>query len=403
MTQVATAEFRIFPDDCDAYGHLNQATLLRLFERARWDIIARGPGMDVFTRHGVWPAARKTTIEYRAQAFPGDVLEISLRLARLGTTSMTLQQVARRAADGVVIAEAEFVMVTIGKDGRPAPVPDAIARSLGMRQTRGQTETRQVMAGDLLTAADVRGDGPAILFVHGFPFDRTLWRTLATTLTGWRRVAPDLRGFGDTPMQDGDGTLGTYADDLAALLDAMEIDQAVLCGLSMGGYIAFEFMRRHPGRVRGLILANTRATADDADQRAGREKQAARVRRDGPAFLVDALLPRLLAPGTRQTMPDVVEQVRAMMGRASADGVVHALDAMRTRVDSTSTLATIRVPTLVIGGREDPIVPVPEVRAMADAIPGAHCTIVHDAGHLTPLEQPINTSRLVSQFLEVLQ
>lgn len=402
MTLVSQTEFRIFPDDCDAYGHLNQATLLRLFERARWDIMARGPGMDVFTRHGVWPAARKTTIEYRAQAFPGDVIQIDMRLARLGTTSMTLLQTAQRVGDGRVIAEAEFVMVTIDREGKPAPVPDDVPRALGARASRSVSETRQVVAGDLLTSVDVRGEGPAVLFVHGFPFDRTLWRLLATTLTGWRRVAPDLRGFGQTPMAAGDGTLGTYADDLVALLDALKIPKAVVCGLSMGGYIAFELLRRHPDRIRALVLCNTRATPDDNEGKAAREKDIARVRRDGTAFLADALLPKLLAPTTAQTMPDVVGQVKHMMAGASPDGMVHALEAMRNRPDSTPDLARITVPTLVIGGREDALMSAAATRAMAEAIPGAHCTILPDAGHLTPLEQPINTSRLVSEFLGAL-
>jgi len=403
VTLVSQAEFRIFPDDCDAYGHLNQATLLRLFERARWDIMARGPGMDVFTRHGVWPAARKTTIEYRAQAFPGDVLRIDLRLSRLGTTSMTLLQTAQRVGDGRVIAEAEFVMVTIDGEGRPAPVPDDVPRALGARASRSVSETRQILAGDLLTSVDVRGEGPAVLFIHGFPFDRTLWRMLATTLAGWRRIAPDLRGFGQTPLEGGDGTLGTYVEDLVALLDAMKIDRAVICGLSMGGYIAFEMLRRYPQRIRALVLCNTRATADDAETGAAREKQIARVRRDGTAFLTETMLPRLLAPVTAKIMPDVVEQVKQMMTGASPEGIVLALKAMRARPDSTPDLARIAVPTLVIGGREDALIPAAEVRAMADAIPGAHCAIMPDAGHLTPLEQPINTSRLVSEFLEALK
>ena len=397
------AEIRVYPDDCDAYGHLNQATLLRLFERARWDMLARGPGMDVFTRHGVWPVARKTTIDYRAQAYPGDVLRVDLQLARLGTTSMTLLQTARRAKDDAVIAEAEFVMVTINREGEPVPVPEDIPRALGARVSRGPAETRQLMAGDVLTTVDVRGDGPAILFVHGFPFDRTLWRALATPLTGWRRIAPDLRGFGLTPMVEGDGTLGTYAQDMAALLDTLGIEQVVFCGISMGGYLAFEFLRRYPGRVRALVLANTRATADSPDQRAARERQIARVRRDGTAFLVDDMLPRLLAPTTAKIMPDVVAHVREMMTTASVDGIVHALEAMMTRPDSTDTLASISVPTLVIGGRDDVLIPPGEVRAMADAIPGAHCTLLPDAGHLSPIEQPIHMTRLVSEFLEVVK
>jgi pimeloyl-ACP methyl ester carboxylesterase len=149
-----------------------------------------------------------------------------------------------------------------------------------------------------------------------------------------------------------------------------------------------------------LILLNTRAGPDDAETRANRDKQVARVRRDGTGFLSDTMLPKLLAPSTSKVRPDVVAHVKQMMAGASADGVVQALEAMRDRPDSTPDLARITVPTLVIGGKDDVLIPAPIVKAMADAIPGAHCTIMPDAGHLTPLEQPINTSRLVSEFLE---
>jgi pimeloyl-ACP methyl ester carboxylesterase len=170
----------------------------------------------------------------------------------------------------------------------------------------------------------------------------------------------------------------------------------------MGGYVAFELLRRHPGRISALILMSTRATPDDADGRAKRDTMIARVRRDGPAFLADEMTPKLLAPMSLQTMPDVVQQVRAMAAAGSPHGIAGALAAMRDRPDSTALLPTITVPTLVLAGRDDQLIPVAAARAMADAIPDAQHAIIPSAGHLPPLEQPVNTGRVVREFLEAL-
>src|SRR4026209_3042847 len=121
---LAEVEQVVYPDDCDAFGHLNQAAFLRVFERARWDVLGRGPGMDVFVRHDAWPAVRKTVIDYLAPAFPGDVLRVHQALVHHGRTSFTMRQAARRASDGALVATAEFVFVCIDRGGRPVPVPE---------------------------------------------------------------------------------------------------------------------------------------------------------------------------------------------------------------------------------------------------------------------------------------
>jgi pimeloyl-ACP methyl ester carboxylesterase len=207
-------------------------------------------------------------------------------------------------------------------------------------------------------------------------------------------------GQSDAP-EDGYG-LAAYADDLVGLLDTLQVGAAVVCALSMGGYVAFELLRRHRDRVGALILMSTRATPDDADGRARRDTMIARVRRDGPAFLADDMVPRLLAPVTLQTMPEVVQQVRGMASGSPAPGVAGALAAMRDRPDSTPLLASITVPTLVLAGRDDLLIPPSAARAMAEAIPGAHHAVIPGAGHLPPLEQPVNTGRVVREFLEAL-
>ena len=217
MTAFPTVELTIYPYECDAFGHLNQAALLGVLERARWEALARGPGMDLFDRNGVWPAARKAVIEYKAGVYPRDVLRVETAVAHRGTTSMTLRHVARRVSDGAVVAEAEMVFVCIDRLGRPTPLPDEIARFLGPR-TSGSHQPIRVRAGDVELAVDVRGDGLPVLLVHGFPFDRTMWRHQLAALSRWKRIAPDLRGAGasSTPVGPDGYSIARYADDLVA-------------------------------------------------------------------------------------------------------------------------------------------------------------------------------------------
>jgi 3-oxoadipate enol-lactonase len=392
-----TIELTVYPNECDTYGHLNQAAFLALLERARWEALARGPGMDLFDRNGVWPAARKTTIEYRAGVYPRDVLRIDITVAHRGTTSFTLRHVARRVADDEIVGEAELVFVCIDRLGRATPVPEEIARVLGPRGGSHQP-IRVAATGGAELAVEVRGDGTPLLLVHGFPFDRTMWRHQLAALGRCKRIAPDLRGVGGStapPAVDGYG-LAHYADDLVAILDALEIPQAALCGLSMGGYVIFELLRRHPERVKAIVLADTKPDADSADARRGRDELAAVAEREGPGAVAERQLPKLLG---RHAQPEVAAQVREMAGRWSVPAIVGALRTLRDRPDSTETLRHVRVPALVMVGSEDQVSPPDVGRAMAALIPGARFHVVSDAGHLAPLEQPLVTSRLIADFL----
>jgi 3-oxoadipate enol-lactonase len=244
-------------------------------------------------------------------------------------------------------------------------------------------------------------DRRAILFIHGFPLDRSIWRPQLSGLTGWRRIAPDLRGMGRSEAPEGGYAMGTYAEDLAELLDALGVGRVVLCGLSMGGYVAFEFLRRWPDRVAGLVLMDTRAEADPPEARQGRDAMIAMVREKGAQAVAEAMLPRLLRSGTTATNPGLAEQVREMMAGSPVDGIAGALAAMRDRPDSRPLLPTLgHVPTLVLVGEEDVLTP-PEVgRAMADAIPGAEYQIIGGAGHLPTLEQPERTVERLRRFLD---
>lgn len=394
---MAEIDLTVYPDECDAFGHLNQASFLTLFERARWEMLARGPGMDVFTRHGVWPAVRKAGIDYHAAAFPGDVLRFGHALTHLGRTSFTMRQTARRPADDVLIATAEFVFVCISREGKPVPVPEPVGRFMATRDAN-DTGVRRLTVNGVSLAVDVRGDAaqPAILFVHGFPLDRTQWAPMLDALDGTFRIAPDLRGFGASDAPDLGYSMATYAADLIALLDALGVERVVVCGLSMGGYIAFELARRAPDRLRGLVLMDTRAEPDSPDARRNRDATAQQARDRGPSPIADAMLGRLLSERTPRT---VAERVRGTIMATPVAGLVGALGAMRDRPDSTGLLADLTLPTLVIVGEDDSITPPTDARRLAEAIPNARLAIVSGAAHLPPIEQPRATARLVADFM----
>ena len=389
----------VYPDECDAFGHLNQAAFLSLFERARWEMLSRGPGMDVFTRAGTWPALRKTVIDYRAAAFPGDVLRFSQALTHHGRTSFTMRQTARRVRDETLIASAEFVFVCIDREGRPVPIPPEFSEYMHARRDSFGNVQRLMVHGVNL-AAEVRGDGRAVLFVHGYPLDHTIWQHSVEALDGYRRVAPDLRGMGQSDAPDLGYSMSIYAGDLAALLDALSVDEVVICGHSMGGYIAFEFLRQWRSRVKGLILVDTRAEADSPEARRARDSAATLAREGGGAAIAEMMLPQMLSPLT-QKRQDVVDQVRAIMARTPVSGIIGALAAMRDREGSETLLPSLAgLPTLVIAGESDTLTPPDQARAMAKAIPGAQLALIPGAGHLPPLEQPAEITKRLREFLQ---
>ncbi len=249
------------------------------------------------------------------------------------------------------------------------------------------------------------GQGIPLLMVHGYPLDHTLWRAQMDGLSDIAQaLAPDLRGFGQSESSDGICTMVAYADDLAALLDALKIGRVIVCGLSMGGYIALAFWNKYASRVRGLILVDTRAGADAPVVRQGRLDMVEQVRQHGSKPAAEAMLPRALAESTRRTRPDLVEFTRTMMLRQSPTGIIGAQLGMAERPDSTPVLPTINVPTLAIFGDQDVITPAEtEGRNLAVAIPSAKLVIIPNAGHLSNLEQPETFNAAVRRFLSTLE
>lgn len=246
------------------------------------------------------------------------------------------------------------------------------------------------------------GEGPAVLFLHGYPFDKSMWSEQidAITAAGFRAIAPDLRGLGETESSAEVAPMDEMARDAAALLDQLRVEQAVVCGLSMGGYVAFEFMQLFPARVRGLVLAGTRAPADNEQEKAGREQQAQTMLRAGMVPISIATLPKLLGPRTLIEKPDVVKRVRGMITRSDPKGAAAAQRGMAARRDYTADMPNINVPTLVIVGREDSIRPVADAEFMHRGIRNSRLEIIEDAAHMTNIEQPEVFNRVLIELSE---
>jgi 3-oxoadipate enol-lactonase len=245
------------------------------------------------------------------------------------------------------------------------------------------------------------GSGPVVVLLHGFPFDRSMWRGQVEKLSDrFRVIAPDLRGHGGTTVTRGPSTMEEMADDVAALLDELNVPRAVLCGLSMGGYVALAFFRSHPERVRALVLADTRPRADAEEARRTREQNALRALDEGMAPIVDAMLPKLLSPRTRECAPEVVARVREMMLGMNAEGAAAALRGMALRRDQTDTLSKVDVPTLIVVGSEDAVTPPSDAEAMSALIEGSRLVRVEGAGHVSNVERPEEFDRALAEFLE---
>lgn len=246
---------------------------------------------------------------------------------------------------------------------------------------------------------DDGGSGVPILFVHGFPHDRTLWTPQLQGMTAQARVlAVDLRGFGETTVAP-PYSMDQYADDLVGLLDMLHVERAVVAGLSMGGYVAFAMWRRHAKRIRALVLSNTRAGADSDEAKERRRSLMALARAQGSNAVADAMLTGMLGKTTRARRPEIVNAVHRMISSAPVDGMIGALQAMIDRPDSSDTLRTVDVPTLLVTGDEDAIIPIEDVRSMQTAIRGSSLEVITGAGHLSNLERPAAFNHVVSEFL----
>jgi pimeloyl-ACP methyl ester carboxylesterase len=248
---------------------------------------------------------------------------------------------------------------------------------------------------------EVRGHGPPLVLLHGFPLDRTMWRAQLDFFSTSRRViAPDLRGFGTSVVTPGKVTMEQMAEDCRRLLEKLEIAEPVaLCGLSMGGYVAWQFASRYGDRLSRLVQCDTRALGDSPEAAANRLKLAEHVLQYGTEALATAMLPKLFAPGTPRIRPEVVAAVQQMIAVAPPAGAAAAQHGMAARPDVSAWLGSLRVPTLLVVGAHDAISPPDEMRGIAQAIPGASVQVIEGAGHMAPMENPAAVNRAISDFL----
>jgi 3-oxoadipate enol-lactonase len=253
-----------------------------------------------------------------------------------------------------------------------------------------------------------RGTGTPVVLLHGFPLDHTMWSAQIDALAGDHRViAPDLRGFGRSPLGAADSQHGIamdeYADDVAQLLDKMEIrEPVVVVGFSMGGYIAWQFIRKYSSRVRALVQCDTKAAADTDQARAARLKMADNVAEWGSARVAEMMGPKLFAAETTVARPGVITAVRNIVERTDPAAIAAAQRGMAARPDVTNLLPRINLPTLLLVGAEDAISPPEEMRKMAAEIPSAKFVEIPAAGHMTTMENPAAVNAALARFIGAL-
>lgn len=253
---------------------------------------------------------------------------------------------------------------------------------------------------DIQMAYADTGLGRPVVLLHGYPFNRSLWNEQVAALSNsYRVIVPDLRGFGETDASAGTATMNRMAQDVADLLDHLEITRAAIGGLSMGGYVALAFYKQFPSRARALVLADTRAQADTEEAKQTRAQQAEKALAEGMAGIADAMLPKLLTPETVSKRPEVVKRVRDMMLRTKAQGAAAALQGMAQREDQTPLLANVSVPALILVGAEDAITPVADSEKMNREISGSRLVVLENAGHVSNLEQTERFNQALLEFL----
>ena len=254
-------------------------------------------------------------------------------------------------------------------------------------------------------AYDDHGIGQPIIFLHAFPLNRSMWNYQTKILLGeqhFRLVTLDWRGFGASDIAADISTMEDFADDVVGLMDQLGMQQAILCGLSMGGYAIFAFLRKYARRVKGLILADTKPEADNAATQASRVQVAQLALSQGTEAIADQQIPRLLSPYTLEQQPDVELHIRHMVNSALAQGIAAAARGMAQRADASDLLTSIDCPTLVIAGEHDSIISSAMTHAWATQIADAQFAVIPRAGHLSNLEQPEAFTTVIQNFLYTL-
>jgi 3-oxoadipate enol-lactonase len=242
--------------------------------------------------------------------------------------------------------------------------------------------------------------GIPVVFVHGFPFDHTMWEPQMKALPNhFRAITYDVRGHGGSDVGDGQYTIEFFVDDLIALLDHLVIEKAILCGLSMGGYIALRAYERHPMRFKALVLCDTRSEADTNEGRIKRSATLKTVKTDGVGVFADEFVKAIFDPETFQTHPETVESIKRTIRSTSPIGISGAALALAARTDTTGVLSKIQVPTLILVGEHDKLAPPSASETMQRQITGSELQMIRKAGHMSNLENAPEFNKHLIDFL----
>jgi pimeloyl-ACP methyl ester carboxylesterase len=249
----------------------------------------------------------------------------------------------------------------------------------------------------------IAGDGPPVVLLHPFPASHEFWMPVADALSSrYRLILPDLRGHGESEIGVGAATMDKLAADVMRVMDDADIGRAPVIGVSIGGYLLFEFWRKYRGRVAAVGLCNTKAPADNTDARDTRLQAASDVLERGTEFFLQSVVPRLLGKTTRETRPDLVDEALRMMRQMSPQDMAQVQRGMAQRPDSVDTLKTINVPSLLVTGEEDILTGINEAELMRRHIRGSRLKVIPKAGHYSPWEQPAEAGTIIRQFLDSL-
>lgn len=259
----------------------------------------------------------------------------------------------------------------------------------------------RITSNDAELVYEIIGQGPPVVLLHPFPVHHEFWLPAAQALsTRYRLILPDLRGHGDSGVGDGPATMEKHAADVIRICDQEDIGRVAFAGVSIGGYLMFEFWRRYRERVAVLALCNTRPQAETPESRAARLKSAADVLERGTGPFIEGMLPRVFGKTTLTNRPDLIDAAQRMMRKMSPQAVNLVQRGMAERPDSVSTLKTINVPTLIIGGAEDVATPLADAELMRQNIPGAQLKVIPRSGHYSVFEQPQEAGSVLRQFLD---
>jgi len=242
-----------------------------------------------------------------------------------------------------------------------------------------------------------------IIFLHGFPFDKSMWKGQLDSLKSSNRlIACDIRGFGKSTDEKTPLSIDLFSEDLMAFMDKLNIKKAIICGLSMGGYISLNAVKRFPERFEALILCDTQCIADTAEVIENRYKAIEQINLDGVTEFNEKFIKNVFHPDSLMHKIELVENLKNIVFANSKDIIIAGLTALANRSETCSTLDAIRIPTLIICGREDKVTPLAQSEFMQEHIEGSNLVIIDNAGHVSNLEQPEEFNKHLHEFLNSL-